>query len=151
MKDNTNLAKIQTDWRDAAQRQHEEMKEWEEPQSFIFEEGAILTGKILYFEESLTEYGPHPVVVVETADGKTWKIRAFHKVLKSKLERLNPRPGDILTVRRLADAEHYKNYAVKVGGRRSQQADFSAYLSEQEQPALPEAAEAEITDDDIPF
>jgi hypothetical protein len=42
------------------------------------------------------QYGPYPILVVETPAGEVWAIHAFHTLLRNQLTELRPTPGTLI-------------------------------------------------------
>lgn len=71
--------------------------------------GDEITGYVITTRKRETEYGTHPVVILDTRneDGTYTAVHAFHSVLKGRLAEVKPRPGDRLTI----------HYAGKITGK----------------------------------
>jgi len=132
------------DWRKSAESLQEEMEKWDGfPEAFRFRPGDTLTGRLLNMEQGHTDYGTSPILTIQTTDGKLHTVWVFHTVLKSKLMSLNPRTGDVLSIKRLEDSEKgYKSYHVRVHNLRIDR-DFKSLPSVQEEEVAGELESGE--------
>jgi len=106
-----------SDWRKSAEALQKEMEDWDGfPEAFIFSPGDTLTGRLIEIDEGKTDFGKSPILTIQTPDGKLNTVWVFWTVLKSKLIKLNPRVGDILSIKRLEDNEKkgYKDFHVRL-------------------------------------
>ena len=53
-----------------------------------------LVGTVVEVDERVSDYGPYPLLIVETEDGDEIVFHAFHTVAKNELGRLAPSVGD---------------------------------------------------------
>ena len=60
--------------------------------------GETVTGTVVAIRARETEYGKHPVLVLDTGAENYTAVHAFHGVLKNKLFEIKPTPGDVLTI-----------------------------------------------------
>ena len=138
------------DWRKSAEQLQKEMEDWDGfPEAFRFRPGDILTGRLLDIDEGHTEHGTSPLLTIQTIEGKLWTVWAFHTVLKSELVKLNPKTGDILSIKMLEDnvKKGYKNYVVRVHNLMIDR-DFKSLPSAHEEEI---AGELESGEEDLSF
>lgn len=57
-----------------------------------------LVGTVVEVDERVSDYGPYPLLIVETEDGDEVAVHAFHTVLKNELARKRPQPGDTIGI-----------------------------------------------------
>lgn len=61
--------------------------------------GDEITGYVITTRRRETEYGVHPVVILDLRTDETYTaVHAFHTVLKTRLAEIKPKPGDRLTI-----------------------------------------------------
>ena len=90
------------------------------------EPGDELIGHFVAWSEGTTSRGEtHRIAIVQDDAGTRWAVWAFYSVLKSKLEELNPQPGEMVLIQRKTDRESkrqgpggrvitYRDYVVAV-------------------------------------
>jgi hypothetical protein len=66
--------------------------------AWLPETGARLTATVAAVRIGSSEYGPYPVVVLESSDGTFYSVHAFHTLLQNQLVDIAPKVGDVLTV-----------------------------------------------------
>ena len=81
------------------------------------EPGDTITGTVVTIRARETEYGKHPVVILNTGEENYTAVHAFHGVLKNKLFELKPGPGTRLTV----------GYQGKVDGKERPYHSYTAF------------------------
>jgi hypothetical protein len=107
------------------------------PETFMFaNEGDTIIGIFKRVEKGPTQFGPRAIVVLEEVDevgdeligtGVERSVWLMHTVLFNQFDRLRPKPGELVGIRRLADQVQkggrvagrsaYKNFVVKrLGG-----------------------------------
>lgn len=84
------------------------------------EPGGILIGTVTDVDEAPgTDWGPYPVVTIETADGEEFAVHAFHTVLRNEILKLAPVEGDGLGIKykgksKTKSGADVELYAVKI-------------------------------------
>lgn len=90
------------------------------PPAWTAEPGDELLGRFLRWQDGTTSRGEtHPVAVIEEENGEHRSCWAFYKVLRSKLEGIDPQAGELLLITRKPDRKSkagkgYRDYAVVV-------------------------------------
>lgn len=134
----------------------------EYPESWIPDVGDILVGEVLRYDSGSTDYGRHPICVLEDeATGEERGVWLLHTVLLEEFKQRRPKPGERVGIKRLPDAEKgYKRYAVRVDREEPEVPDFDAFsdpgdVPPGEDPTDPEDDFSEDAlmggDDDLPF
>ena len=60
--------------------------------------GDTVTGSVVGIRKQTSDYGFHPVLVLDTGEDHYTAVHAFHGVLKNKLYELKPTVGDRLSI-----------------------------------------------------
>jgi hypothetical protein len=113
----------------------------------------MLIGTVVEIETREAGYGPYPVVVVLTDDGRELAWHAFHTVARAELARVAPKIGDRIGVRfdGKDPEKKYAKWKVVADHADPQAPDWQAMRAEAESELA--AAEEPVHDetDDIPF
>lgn len=82
------------------------------------EKGDMVIGEIISISTAPgTNWGPYPLIEIETDDGTAIAIHAFHTVIRTEIQRLQPAEGDRIGVKFLGtqktkDGTEYEGYNV---------------------------------------
>ena len=57
-----------------------------------------LAGKFVRLEVGNSAFGPAPIVILETEDGKEKSVWLFHEALKNQFVQASPQPGDAVVI-----------------------------------------------------
>ena len=88
----------------------------EDPEAWRPQVGDTLIGTLVRFSDGQTPHGDRRILIVEDeATGRLVAVWLNHVVLRQKIEKLNPQPGERIGLRRLQDHERgYFKYRVVV-------------------------------------
>lgn len=121
----------------------------------------MLVGEIVRYETGMTEYGEAPIVVVANEDnGELLSVWLLHQVLLSEFQKLKPKPGERVGIKRLADdpERRYRRYAVRVDREDAGVPDLDRYSAGDVAPdhveeTVQRSRRAALQDeeDDLPF
>jgi hypothetical protein len=90
------------------------------PESWIPTEGEpAIAGEYVRLDHGYNSYGPQDIVVLRTEDGRERGVWLVHLVLREQINRLEPKPGELLCVRwkgkrEGASGNEYDHYRVAI-------------------------------------
>lgn len=92
------------------------------------EAGDRVIGEIVSISQAPgTDWGPYPLIEVETDDGEAVAVHAFHTVLRTEIERLAPSEGDRIGIKFLGkkqgSKQEYEGYTVVLERKTPRTAD----------------------------
>ena len=61
-----------------------------------------LVGEFVWLESGTTRFGNFPIVIVKTEDGSERSVWVLHTALKSQLQAVRPKPGQLIASATLA-------------------------------------------------
>ncbi len=97
------------------------LEEWpdEAPMGWRPNVGSVLVGRVVRYEHAGSTYGPCWVCVVEEPEsGHLIIVWLSAKVLITEFKRKKPKPGEMIGIKRLSDAEKgYQRFVLLVAGR----------------------------------
>ena len=146
------------------------LEDWpdEAPRSWRPNIGSVLVGRVVRYDRAESSYGPCWICLIEELEsGDVVTIWLSATVLLSEFQRKKPKPGEMIGIRRLSDAEKgYKRFALIVEGREEAEGvpDFDALPAPGDVPpgeppfedppaddAMAPSSEALAGEDDLPF
>jgi hypothetical protein len=88
-------------------------------ETFRFERaGDVIAGTVARLDVGDTAYGEAKIVVLDPGDGNLRSVWLIHDALRSQMERIRPKPGDVIAVRyngkveSQASGRQYHSYTV---------------------------------------
>lgn len=121
-------------------RQDAEQDAGEHAEAWIPDVGDLLVGEVAEYSEGSTKHGSYHIVTVRDEDsGKTWAVWLLHKILEAEFDRLRPKVGERISIKRHKDGctttgTKYKRYRLRVDRPAVDAPDFGKFTRADDMP-----------------
>ncbi len=110
-------------------------------------DGDLFVGTVDGYSEGPGKFGPVPILQASDTEGKAWSIWLFSSILREKVGKAAPKPGEKIVVTYLGEATSqasgntYKRWAVEMPERDATLPDFSEWALQNPDEGKPDWGE----------